>query len=499
MIDKRTIFEIHRLKNLGWSDRKIAANLRIDRVTVKKYVRHPETVKKQRPRVSKLDPFRDLVKELLEKDNTVSAPVMLQHLAENGFDGGITIVRDYLYGLRGGRKRRAYTRFESAPGEQMQVDWGHFGSLEYGDTRRKLYALVVVEAFSRMLYVRFTHSQKQAALHNGLLDAFTWFGGCPGEILVDNMATAVVERLGSVVRFNGTFLDFLRPFNIVPVACNPASPWEKGKVESSVKFIRHNFWPLRSFTDLDDVQHQVEHWLKAIANVRVHQGTGQRPVDRSEKVKLNPLPDILPDCRETLSLLVHKDFAVRFDGNTYSAPPWAIGKTVTVKADQKSVSLYLKDKRIAVHPRCWQRKQRIETPSHKQQVKKLRKRLWQDRQVTAFMSLGPVAVDYLKGLTDAGQPVKKQVKRLLCLKDRYGTEAVIYALTKSMNCKAWGADYVENIVHQQMTPKNDHLPVKLKSERLNRIRLDQPSLADYDAHVVRRVKCLKTFVKKPKH
>ena len=88
MIDKRTIFEIHRLKNLGWSDRKIAANLRIDRVTVKKYVRHPETVKKQRPRVSKLDPFRDLVKELLEKDNTVSAPVMLQHLAENGFDGG---------------------------------------------------------------------------------------------------------------------------------------------------------------------------------------------------------------------------------------------------------------------------------------------------------------------------------------------------------------------------------------------------------------------------
>jgi hypothetical protein len=150
--------------------------------------------------------------------------------------------------------------------------------------------------------------------------------------------------------------------------------------------------------------------------------------------------------------------------------------------------LYLRDKRIAVHPRCWQRKQRIETPSHKQQVKKLRKRLWQDRQVTAFMSLGPVAVDYLKGLTDAGQSVKKQVKRLLCLKDQYGTEAVIYGLTKSMACKAWGADYVENIVHQQMAPKNDHPPVKLKNERLNRIRLNQPSLAGYDAHILKRLK-----------
>jgi transposase len=498
MIDKRTIFEIHRLKNLGWSGRKIAANLRIDRGTVKKYLRHPDTVIKQRPRASKLDPFRGLVKELLDQDKTVSAPVVLQHLAEAGFDGGITIVRDYLYGLRGGRKRRAYTRFESAPGKQMQVDWGHFGSLEYGDTRRKLYALVVLEAFSRMLYVRFTHSQKQAALHSGLLDAFTWFGGCPAELLVDNMATAVVERLGSVVRFNDAFLDFLRPFSIVPVACNPASPWEKGKVESSVKFIRHNFWPLRSFTDLDDVQRKVEHWLKTIANVRVHQGTGQRPVDRFEKVTLNPLPDLLPDCRETLSLLVHKDFAVRFDGNTYSAPPWAIGKTVIVKADQKSVSLYLKDKRIAVHPRCWQRKQRIETPCHKQQVKKLRKRLWQDRQVAAFMSLGPVAVDYLKGITDAGLPVKRQVKRLLCLKDRYGAEAVIYALTKSMAHKAWGADYVENIVHQHMAPKNDHPPVKLKNERLNRIRLHQPDLAGYDAHILKRLKCLKTSVKKPR-
>ncbi len=191
MIDKRAIFEIHRLKNLGWSERKIAANLRIDRgARLKKYLRHPETVIKQRPRVSKLDPFRDLVKELLEKDSTVSAPVVLQRLAENG--------------------------------------WGHFGSLAYGDTRRKLYALVIIEAFSRMLYVCFTHSQKQSALHAGLLNAFAWFGGCPAELLVDNMATAVVERLGSVVRFNDAFLDFLRPFNIVPVACNPASPWEKG-------------------------------------------------------------------------------------------------------------------------------------------------------------------------------------------------------------------------------------------------------------------------------
>lgn len=489
MIDKRTIFEIHRLKHLGWSNRKIARHLRIDRGSVKKYALNPVQLQIRFPRACKLDPHRDLVKEVLEKDPTVSAPVVLQHLKENGFEGKITIVRDFLFDLRGKRKQRIpYTRFESSPGKQMQIDWGHFGSLEYTGTRRKLYALVAIEAFSRMLYVRFTHSQKQAVLHSCLIEAFTWFGGSPKQLVVDNMATAVVERLGSVVRFNDAFLDFCRHFNIVPVACSPGAPFEKGKVESSVKYLRRNFMPLRSFTDLDDVQRQAVHWLDTVANVRTHQTTGQQPVDRFEKTQLQALPALLPDCRETTSLLVHKDFAVRFDGNTYTAPPWAIGKTVTVKADQSCLALYLKDKRIAVHPRCWQRKQRIETPSHREQVKKLRKRLWHDQQVAAFMSLGSVAVDYLNGLANAGQPVKKQVKRLLLLKDRYGTEAVINALTQSMACKAWGADYVENIVHQQMAPKNEHPPVRLKNEQLNRIRLHQPCLGVYDAHILERLK-----------
>jgi transposase len=489
MIDARTVFEIHRLKHLGWSDRKIARALRIDRTSVKKYLKAPTAVKKRVVKGSKLDPYLELIDQLLEQDPEVSAPVVLQKLAASGFDGKITIVRDHLREKRGSRKKRkAFAPFESPPGKQMQADWGHFGSLPYGDTRRKLYALLVIEAFSRMLFVRFTHSQDQAALHQGLLDAFRFFNGCPEELVVDNMATAVVERLGAMVRFNAAFLEFLRPFCITPVACNPGMPHEKGKVESSVKYLRRNFWPLRSFTDLEDVNRQAAHWLDTVANVRIHQSTGKRPIERFEQVKLRPLPTLLPDCRQTVTALVHKDFAVRFDANTYSAPPWAIGKRVTLKADQSSVSVYLGEKRIGVHPRCWQRKQRIETPTHRQQVKKLRKRLWHDQQVAAFISLGPVAVDYLEALGDAGQPIKKQVKRLLVLNDRYGAEALIRALEHAAAAKAWGADYVENIVHQQAAPKNELLPVKLKDESLNRIRLQRPSLAEYDAHILERSK-----------
>ena len=267
-------------------------------------------------RTSNLYPYRDLIDQFLESYPYVKAPVVLQRLCENGFDGQISIVRDYLRKKRGKiNNREAFIRFESPPGKQMQIDWGHFGSLTYGNSKRKLYAMAVVESYSRMLYVEFTHSQKQESLHRALLNAFEFFGGTPDEIVVDNMLTAVTERLGRVIRFNDAFLDFLRVFKIVPFACNVRAPHEKGKIERTIGYIRQNFWPLRTFMDQDDVQNQTNHWRDNIANVRVHQTTGEVPIDRFDKINLRPLPELLPDCREVCSLTVYKDFAVKFDAN----------------------------------------------------------------------------------------------------------------------------------------------------------------------------------------
>ena len=138
-IDKQTIFEIHRLNDLSWSERKIARHLRISRPSVNKYLINPDlSPAKRAPRPSKLDAHRDLIKQFVEADPQVRAPVVLQRLQDNGFDGKITIVRDYLQKLRGRQsKRQAFIRFESPPGRQMQIDWGHFGSLRYGTDRIK--------------------------------------------------------------------------------------------------------------------------------------------------------------------------------------------------------------------------------------------------------------------------------------------------------------------------------------------------------------------------
>jgi transposase len=455
---------------------------------VQKYLDDPTAQAARPTRASKLDPFQDDIARLLEADPKVSAAVVRQRIQERGFDGGATMVRDYLSRVRPrAQAKAAFIRFESDPGVQCQIDWGHFGSVPYGHTQRKLYCLAVIECYSRLLYLEFTHSQRQETLHRGLLGAFRFFQGTPQELVHDNMLTAVIERQGPMVRFNEQFLEFLRPFHINPIACHVNQPQEKGKVEKgAIHYIRHNFWPLRSFTNLDDLQAQANQWRDQVANRRVHRTTGFRPIERFRPEAMRPLPEFLPDCRDTAVAKVHRDFAIQFDGNTYSAPPWAIAKTLTVKADHRHVTLYFKDRAIATHTRCWGRNQRLELPGHRQAAKQHHPRHWLSAEVAAFIALGEAAKTYLEHLATTHQPLQKSVKKRLDLKDDYGTEALLEAIERASRHKAYGAHYIENILYQEMTPRRTHPPVRLKQDHLNQIRLDEPSLAEFDTFVMKR-------------
>lgn len=490
MIDKRTIFDMHRLAHDGLSVRQIALTLGIDRRSVQKYLNDPSLKRATFIHASKLDPFKDEINRLLESAPKVSAVVIRQRLEAQGFDGGITIVRDYVRNIRDTRqKKQPVIRFESAPGVQCQTDWGHFGSITYGDTARKLYCLAVIECHSRLLYLEFTHSQCQDTLHRCLLNAFHFFQGTPKELVHDNMRTAVIERQGPVVRFNEHFLEFLRPFHIQPIACNVGQPQEKGKVEKgAIHYIRHNFWPLRTFRDLSDLQAQANQWRDQVANVRIHSTTGQRPTQRFDPKAMRPLPELLPDCRDQALAKVHTDFAIHFDGNTYTVPPWLIGKTVTVKADHHQVTCYYKDKVVATHLRGWQRKQRIELTQHREAAQKRHRRHWYSQEVAAFISLGEIAKRYLEHLATTNEPLKPSVKKLLALKDDYGAQALLDAMQRALLHQAYGAHYIENILYQEMTPQRQHAPVRLKHPHLNHIRLEEPSLEAYDAFVIKRNK-----------
>ena len=310
----------------------------------------------------------------------------------------------------------------------------------------------------------FTHSQNQEALHQALLNAFLFFEGTCREMVVDNMATAVTEREGSLIRFNEAFLEFLRPFRIVPRACHPYQPQEKGKIEKGgIHYIRHNFWPLRSFVDLLDLNHQFRHWLDTQANTRIHSTTGERPMDRFKPEALQPLPDFLPDCRETLSVKVHSDFAIRFDGNTYSFPPGPSAKRSSSRPIPKPSPYISEKKYLPPIPVAGRRRQRIELPAHREAAFKRRPQEWLTVEVSRFISFGEEAKTFLEGLDQTGQPIKKNLAKLLALHDQYGTPDLIQALKRANAHHAFGASYVENILHQEKNPKKNHPSVQLET------------------------------------
>lgn len=166
---------------------------------------------------------------------------------------------------------------EPSAGERFEVDWAHFDALNYSSDVRKLYAFALVDAHSRMLYIEFTHSQSFETFVRCHIHAFHALHGVAREIIYDNLATAVAERDGPIVRFLPRFLGFAREYGFFPQACNPASGWEKGKVERAIGYVRQSFWPLREFTDLHDVNRQARQWLTEVANQRVHRETREVP------------------------------------------------------------------------------------------------------------------------------------------------------------------------------------------------------------------------------
>ena len=487
MLTSEQINELHRLHWVEhWSLRHIARNLHIGRHTLAKYLNMPAAQPQPRQRASKLDPFKPAIAELLTEDAAASAVVIAERLRSLGFEGGVSILKEYLHTARGQfHARRAYVRMEPAAGERFEIDWGHFGTLDYQGDARKLYAFCLVECHSRRLYVEFTHSQGFETFVRCHLHAFQFMGGVARELWFDNLATAVAEHDGNLVRFHPRFLAFAREYNFLPRACHVRAAWEKGKIERSVGYLRQSFWPLRSFTDLADVNAQVRRWLEEVANRRRHRETRQTPEERFRPEALRPLAAIAPDYRDTAEALVHKDLRLAFDGNRYCVPPRYVGSRLTVKANAQAVTIYDQQKEVVSYARCWQRGQVLGAERFEKELLAQRaaaQRSAAQQRLVAW--LGPAAELYLRKLAETDRSLARQVRELLVLVREYGPEAVAAAVARAHAAGAFGADYVANILSQQQTQRTVQPPLRFHDPQLNELATDPLSLADYDALIL---------------
>jgi len=220
MISYQTFHEIRRWRDeKKFSAAQIAAELNLNLKTVEKWIKQ-STYQPRRPvrRSSKLDPFKGQIVAMLERHAYTSQQI-LQEIRAQGYQGGYSILKEFVRTVRPVSKP-AYLTLQFAPGECAQVDWGSFGSINVGGTRRRLSFFVMVLCHSRLMYLEFTLSQAMEQFLSCHVHAFEFFGGVPERIVIDNLKTGVLEHpLGEKPLFHPRYLDLAGHYGFTPVAC----------------------------------------------------------------------------------------------------------------------------------------------------------------------------------------------------------------------------------------------------------------------------------------
>ena len=272
----------------GQSIKSIARELGVSRNTVRATLRRegpPRYERRLGP--SKLDAHRDYLVARLADFPELSAKQLLAEISAHGYEGGISILKDFTRPYRVPRKG-AVVRFETPPGQQAQCDFGELGIHEIRGRRTAVHLFVMVLGFSRFMYVEAVSDERSETFLACHARAFAYFGGMPREVLYDNAKVVALEHSRTVVTFNEALLDFAGRFAFRPRLCRPARPQTKGKVERMIGYVKDSGLTGRTFLDLPDMNAQLMAWLEAEANVREHATTGERPVDRLALEGLTP-------------------------------------------------------------------------------------------------------------------------------------------------------------------------------------------------------------------
>jgi len=483
--------EIRRLSQIErLSQRAIARRMRCCQKTVKKALamESPPDEARAPARGSLLDPYKAKIDALIAKYPELSAVRILEEIRKGpaGYSGQITVLRDYLRQIRPARGR-IYQEVLWEPGQALQVDWGSCGQLQIGSTRRKISVLVAVLCYSRLCYIEFCLSQRKAEFYRAIVHALQFMGGSPKKIIFDNLKAAVLNGSGRDACLHPDFLALCGHFYLEPIACSRRDPESKGVVEGKVRYVKKNALQGRDeeLTRWEDYLQLATYWRDEVANVRIHETTNERPVDRFEKERdaLRPLPKAPFDTDELVSAHVNSHARVKFDGNRYSVPPEVARKLVLLRADTTQVHVSYQGQEIACHARCYDRKQLIKQKAHELAALKLRSRARAGEIENRFDSLGEEA--RLFHLELRRRPLKTTVhlRRLLNLVRLYGRQEVIAAIARACQYQTYDAAYVETILLQERRRRELPSPTEPRPQReelIEEIDLDEPDPGAYD-------------------
>ena len=446
-----------------WRAGTIARQLHVHHGTVRRVLAQaglPSSGAVQRP--SQLDGYLPFIRQTLEKFPTLTASRLYAMVRERGYRGGPDHFRHLISLHRPRASPEAYLRLATLPGEQGQLDWGHFGHLDIGRARRPLMAFVMVLSWSRQIFLRFYLDARMENFLRGHLGAFQAWSGLPRVVLYDNLKSAVLERQGDAIRFHPTLLAFAAHYRFEPRPVAVARGNEKGRVERAIRYVRESFFAARSFADVDDLNAQAEHWCTGQAADRPcpeDTTISVREAFAREQPRLLGLPENPYPTDEQLEVKAGKTPYIRFDLNDYTIPHTHVQRILSVRADPVRVRVLDGGEILADHPRSYDKKAQVEEPAHISALVEHKHQARHHRGINHLAKAAPASQDLLVRAAERGANLGAITAALLRLLDRYGAAELQAAIVDALTGGVPHPNAVRLALERRREARNDVPPV----------------------------------------
>lgn len=468
-----TILKIRRLYyQEKLSLREISKRLRLNRRTVKKYLTTITPPKYQRKEQSypKLGPFIPFLEEFLSRElgkpikERLSIRRLFELLRSKGYQGQYNGLTCFIRKFKADHQSRLQDVYipQSFPmSDAYQFDWS-METVKLSGVLVKVNIAHFRLCHSRAFFIKAYPNQRMEMLVDAHNSAFEFFGGCCKRGIYDNMKTVVIAiGVGKERTFNEQFLAMMNHFLIEPVACTPASGWEKGQVERQVKTLRKRiFEPTLSFESIDELNNYLAERCPILMDEFKHPEDKTITVSQALNKEQVTLVPVQPYHWYKAKLVrVNRLSLVSYENHRYSVPCTLVNKKVTLQVYAERIKIIYKDECVAVHPRSFNKNQASYNPWH--YLKALERKPGALRNGEPFLNWKlPEVIKQLQQHLLSKPKGDKAMVELLNLIAEYGEDVGITAASIALEEGVPTVEAVLNIINRLLEPNMPMLKAK---------------------------------------
>ena len=454
----------------GWAIRRLSRELGISRERIirilgrnnqkreKGNAMPRETVVKP----SKLDTFKEYIQELLETytDPPITSQRVLEKIQEKGYDGGRTILGEYVASVRGKQAGDPVVYVETSPGQRASHEWSDY-SVYFTDTgtKEKVTFFSFILNYSRRQYIDVVEDKTQTTLLRCLVNTFIYFDGVVRQVKSDNQKACVDRWEQGKPVFNRKFLEFASYYRFKPLTITPGKPRENLRIERPFYYLEQNFLNGRTFCNAKDLKAQLLQWLLEVNDLRVHRTTGETPLNMYQKEYpyLQPLPSKHYDTSLTDYRVVNNESCVQWKGYYYAVPAQYMHQMCLVREGEDQVTIYGPGgSEIIRHPLPPQDAEgkyvgRPVLPRRKEASPRL------EEVKLRLEAMGEVMTRYIEEvIKHKPASYRHQLRRILSLKVNYHQHDIILAVARALKHKVYESNAIENFLDSHAEKKNEY-------------------------------------------